>query len=358
MVVDDSAVVRGLITRILESESAIKVVASVSNGEQAVKTIGRHAVDVVILDIEMPVMDGLTALPKILAASPRSKIIMASTLTQKNAEVSMRALELGATDYIPKPTSSREIGGASDFKTDLIQKVIALGREVARQRPSGPRPAAAAARAPAALAPGSKETIALRPISRDVPKILAIGSSTGGPQALFKVLSGLRPFPLPVVITQHMPTTFTAILAQHITRMTGWEAKEAEEGDAVKAGRVLVAPGDFHMVLKGRDPDVKVTLNQEPPENFCRPSVDPMFRSVAAIYGSRALSVILTGMGRDGTEGGKVIVGAGGTVVVQDEATSVVWGMPGAAAQAGICAAVLPLEEIAPKIQKIARGLR
>ncbi len=366
MVVDDSAVVRGLITRMLEEDSSISVVASVGNGQMALSALERHAIEVVILDIEMPVMDGLTALPKMLQTDPELQIIMASTLTLRNAEISMRAMEAGAVDYIPKPTSSRDIsGGTGDFKRDLLDKVRAFG---AKRRTRAGRPGRPIA-APTQTAT-SRPVFSARPIvparpagpitlrqpSTETPEAIAIGSSTGGPQALFAVLGAMRAGTVrqPILITQHMPATFTTILAEHISRISGWDAAEGKDGEPVKSGRVYIAPGDFHMVVEARGTEKLIRLNKNPPENFCRPSVDPMLRSMAQIWGKRLLVAILTGMGSDGTKGGQAVVAAGGTVIAQDEATSVVWGMPGAAAQAGICSAVLPLPEIAPYLLKSA----
>lgn len=370
MVVDDSAVVRGLETRMLESDPMIKVVASVGNGQAAVQALDRHDVEVIVLDIEMPVMDGLTALPKLLEKRPNVRVIMSSTLTQKNAEVSLKALELGATDYIPKPSSSRDLTGGGDFKTILVDKVKALGASARRgtglYRDPQARPAvrqfSAERRRPAAPAPALKPQLAggkpaLRAELRDQPDVIAIGSSTGGPQALFTVLGGLKAsggVRQPILITQHMPATFTTILAEHIARISGFPATEAKDGERIVGGHVYVAPGDYHMLVTVQGNEKFIKLDQGPPENFCRPSVDPMFRSIAKAYGRKVLACVLTGMGADGAKGGQVIVDAGGAVVAQDEATSVVWGMPGAAANAGICSAILPISEVATYIHKIA----
>jgi two-component system chemotaxis response regulator CheB len=365
MVVDDSAVVRGLITRMLEQDNGFAVVASVGNGQMALSALERQDVEVIILDIEMPVMDGLTALPKLLKVDPDLQIIMASTLTLKNADVSLRALEAGAADYIPKPTSSREISGGPDFKEELIGKVRALGAARRRTVRRPPRPGTqTAASTPAATAAPVRSTaiyphagpLTLRTAAAEVPDVIAIGSSTGGPQALFSVLGGIKSGSLrqPILITQHMPPTFTTILAEHITRISGWAAAEGKDGEAIVGNRIYVAPGDFHMVVETRGTEKVIRLNKNPPENFCRPSVDPMLRSIAAAWGRRVLTVILTGMGSDGLKGGQTVVGAGGTVIAQDEATSVVWGMPGAVATAGICSAVLPLPEISQYILRLA----
>jgi two-component system chemotaxis response regulator CheB len=361
MLVDDSAVVRGLVTRILEEDHGIAVVASVGNGQMALSALDRQEIDVIVLDIEMPVMDGMTALPKLLAADPGVRIIMQSTLTLKGADISMRALEMGAADYIPKPTATRDLAGGMDFKTELLSKVKALGQARRRDpnrkaRPgvsSVPRPMAPAPR-PSALHPAGP--VQLRTHAPEVPEVIAIGSSTGGPQALFNLLGTMRAGTVkqPILITQHMPATFTTILAEHISRVSGWDAKEGVDGEVIKSGRVYIAPGDFHMLVEVKGTDKIIRLSKNPPENFCRPAVDPMLRSIAAAWGKRVLVAILTGMGSDGAKGGQVVVQAGGTVIAQDEASSVVWGMPGAAANAGICSAVLPLTEIAPWMIKLA----
>jgi two-component system, chemotaxis family, protein-glutamate methylesterase/glutaminase len=217
---------------------------------------------------------------------------------------------------------------------------------------------------PSPTAPGQRPSIPLHPAgplqlrtnTPEPPDVIAIGSSTGGPQALFTVLGTMKAGTVrqPILITQHMPATFTTILAEHISRVSGWNAREAQDGEVIQSGRVYIAPGDFHMVVETKGTDKVLRLNKNPPENFCRPAVDPMLRSIAAAYGKRVLTCILTGMGADGMKGGQAVVASGGTVIAQDEGSSVVWGMPGAAAGAGICSAVLPLPEIAPWIMKLA----
>jgi two-component system chemotaxis response regulator CheB len=368
MVVDDSAVIRGLITRALETDPGVQVVATVGNGQLAVSQLARTDVDVIVLDIEMPVMDGITALPELLKASPDVKIVMASTLTQRNAQVSIEAMQKGASDYIPKPSSTGEIQGSADFKRELLDKVKALGRARRDKRDRNaaagapdakgapaPRTGAAPPR-PSLLSPAAP--IKLRPVGRIPPHIVGIGSSTGGPQALFAVLGALNPaMRLPIVITQHMPATFTTILAEHIGRVSKRPTAEGKDGEAIEPGRIYLAPGDFHMVVETDGARKIVKLNKNPPENFCRPAVDPMFRSLAAAYGASVLGVVLTGMGADGAKGGKVLAEAGGTLLAQDEASSVVWGMPGATAQTGMCSAVLPVDKIAAEIARIA-GVR
>ena len=335
MVVDDSAIVRGLITRTLKSDPRIDVVASCSNGEMAVAQAARRTLDVIILDIEMPVMDGLTALPKLQQANPGVRIIMASTLTQRNAAISLRAMALGAADYIAKPTTDR-LNASEEFHRDLIRKVIALGQT------KRPRPSPDASSCPPAKAHAVRGGIMRQ------PRIIAIGSSTGGPQALLTLLGALAPtVNCPIVIAQHMPATFTTVLAQHIERASGRPCTEAADGMEIKPGRIYLAPGDYHFEVRRAGAGFAARLSQTPPQNFCRPSVDPLFHSVAQLFGAESCAVMLTGMGSDGCGGAKAIAATGAPVIAQDEATSVVWGMPGAVAQAGICSAILPLPRIA-----------
>jgi len=364
MVVDDSAVIRGLLTRALEGDPGIVVVSSVGDGQMAVNALQRHAVDVIVLDIEMPVMDGLTAIPKLLAVDPTVRIIMASTLTLRGAEVSLKALQLGAADYVPKPTTTRAISAADDFKRDLVEKVKALAVSARAAgsakrhsgRAAGPR--AATTFLPASKLPTAAKVVTLRPLPMPVsrPDVIAIGSSTGGPQALFTVLGHLKDVPQPILITQHMPATFTTILAEHIQRQCGLACAEAKDGEPVTGQRVYVAPGDFHMLVSNRDGRPVIQLTKDPPENFCRPAVDPMLRSIVQHYGRRVLATVLTGMGQDGMRGCEVVASGGGVVVAQDEASSVVWGMPGAVATAGHANKVLPLTEIGPYLRKAALG--
>jgi len=359
MLVDDSAVVRGLVTRIFEDAPDIAVVASVSNGQMALNSLERNDIDVVLLDIEMPIMDGMTALPKLLEIDPGIRVIMQSTLTLKGADISFRAMEMGAADYIPKPTSTRDIAGGMDFKTELMSKVRALGQAKRRAISRRSKPVTAPTvnkPPPVVFQPRTAAPLQLRGHNPEPPDIIAIGSSTGGPQALFTLLGTMRAGTVkqPILITQHMPATFTTILGEHIFRVSGWNAKEGVDGEPLEGGRVYIAPGDYHMVVEARGAGKVVRLNKNPPENFCRPSVDPMLRSIAALYGRKVLVCILTGMGSDGLKGGMEIVNGGGTLIAQDEASSVVWGMPGAVANAGICSAVLPLPEVAPWMIKLA----
>jgi len=380
MIVDDAVVVRGLVSRWIDEEAGLKTVASLRTGREAIDQIVRVNPDVVILDIEMPDVDGLTALPQLLEKKRDLIVIMASTLTRRNAEVSLKALSLGAADYIPKPASNREVTTSTTFRHDLIEKIRQLGGR--RKRAAAPAPASSEprARAPfsvpaapgtpartkfsvaepgrAAPAAGHATDIKLRPFSNIAPRVLLIGSSTGGPQALTLLVSRIAPVfdRAPVLITQHMPPTFTTILAEHLARASGRIAHEAIDGETIVPGTIYLAPGGRHMTVVKRNNQPTISLNDGPLVNFCRPAVDPLFTSAAQTWGGAILATVLTGMGSDGARGAEDIVAAGGSVIAQDEATSVVWGMPGAAANAGVCSAVLPLDQIGPKIVRLFGG--
>lgn len=359
MLVDDSAVVRGLISRALKEEPAFHVVASASNGAMALQLLKNEQVDVILLDIEMPEMDGITALPKLLEMKPGVKVIMVSTLSQRGAEISLQALSLGAADYVPKPSARNDVNANESFYRELREKVYALGL-VSRSAVSA-KPAAVPAPAPTPQPVASTHRVAPAPavhshthaahsftLPKQVVKAVAIGSSTGGPQALMQIFSVIKTAlpELPIFITQHMPPTFTTILAEHIAKSGGKTCTEAKDGDIVKPGCVYVAPGDYHMVPHQQNGQVIITLNQNPPVNYCRPSVDPMLEALTTIYGSHLLTLILTGMGHDGTEGCRKVVAAGGTVMAQDEASCVVYGMPKAVVDAKLAQAIVPLGEI------------
>lgn len=342
MLCDDSAVIRGALERMLKADPDIEVVAKVENGRQAIEQVRAARPDVVVLDIEMPVMDGMTALPQILRADPGVRVVMASTLTTRGADIALRALRLGASDYVPKPSS---IGTVSDegFRRELVAKVKGLAR-LRRAIGMPGRPATPVTLRPAPLLPA---------------RLLAIGSSTGGPQALFTLVQGLgRGLPVPVVLTQHMPPAFTPILAEHLTKLGMMPCTEARDGESLVAGRIYLAPGDRHLLIDGGRGGFRARLSSDPPENYCRPSVDPMLRTACAAAEGRVLVAMLTGMGQDGLQGTRKIVDSGGCAIGQDEASSVVWGMPGAIAKAGLCHAVLPLPKIAPKLLDMLKGAR
>jgi two-component system chemotaxis response regulator CheB len=367
MIVDDAVVVRGLVSRWIEEEPGLAVVASLRTGRDAVAQIERVNPDVVVLDVEMPDLDGISALPILLEKKRDLVVIMASTVTRRNAEISLRALALGAADYVPKPETNRGITTSPEFRRELIEKIRHLGGRrrglahparalapsVSPIRPVG-APAERAVAAPTA------PSIRLRPFSLILPRVLLIGSSTGGPQALNAVISRIAPVVdrVPMLITQHMPPMFTTILAEHLARASARPAREAANGEPVQVGTIYVAPGGRHMRVASRNGVPVIAIDDGPLVNFCRPAVDPLFTSAAQVYGSGVMAVILTGMGSDGAHGAADIAAAGGSVIAQDEATSVVWGMPGSAAHAGVCSAVLPLDQIGPKLLRMLAGER
>jgi two-component system chemotaxis response regulator CheB len=371
MIVDDALVVRGFVKRWVDAEPDLELVGSLRDGREAIEKLEKINPDVVVLDVEMPDIDGITALPQLLQKKPDLAIIMASTLTRRNAEISMKALALGALDCIPKPEATERMASA-EFRRELIDKIRHLGSRRIRGRvvARGPMPAPARLprieRAPE-LAPASSPPIsrphpvpAVRSLPRLSPKVLLIGASTGGPQALTEVVSRIGAIAdrVPVLITQHMPPTFTTILAEHLARITGRVVREAVDGEPVVQGRVYLAPGGLHMRVRRQDGNAVIALDNGVPVHFCKPAVDPLFSSAAEVWGNAAFGVILTGMGSDGTDGAADIVAAGGAVIAQDEETSVVWGMPGSVAEAGLCSAILPLNDIGPKIVRVFIGER
>ena len=366
MIVDDAIVVRGLLLRWIEAEAGLQVVASLRSGREAIEQVERANPDVVILDVDMPDIDGITALPRLFEKRRDLVVIMSSTLTRRNAEVSLRALSLGAADYVPKPESTREITSSASFRRDLIEKIRALGAR-RRQRLNSARslPWAVPAIGPRSRPLADVElsdsvAFKLRPFAAVPPRVLLIGSSTGGPQALGAIVGGIGNVidQVPVLITQHMPPTFTTILAEILERASGRPAQEATDGEALRPGRIYIAPGGRHMKAVRRNNVPVVALDDGPPINFCKPAVDPMFSSAATAWAGANLALVLTGMGSDGTRGAADLVAAGGSVIAQDEETSVVWGMPGSVAKAGLCSAVLPVEQIGAKLTNLFCGTR
>lgn len=350
LIVDDSAVIRGALGRIVDAEVDMLVVTTAPNGRVALDALRHTAVDVVLLDIEMPEMDGLTALPMILSTYPSTRVIMASSLTQRGAEVTMQALSMGAADFIAKPAAKTGSATLAALSVEIASKVRAVGR-AARGRIDAP---ATRARPPM---PVRTELLASRSVVA-VPRIVAIASSTGGPNALSEVLRSLpSSFPLPILITQHMPATFTTLLAVRLERDTGRRCVEATDRMDIEAGVTYVAPGGFHMIVQTHEGVPHVRLTETEPENYCRPSADPMLRSIAAIYGASAIAVVLTGMGEDGMRGCHQIREHGGRVIAQDQATSVVWGMPGAVVHAGYANVVAPLSAVGHTMLSWCAGL-
>jgi two-component system chemotaxis response regulator CheB len=359
MVVDDAVVVRGLFSRWVGEEPDLEVCAALRTGREAVNQLERVDPDVVVLDIDMPELDGIAALPLLLEKRRDLVVIMASTLTRRNAEISLKALSLGAADYIPKPESNREVSGSPAFRRELIEKIRTLGLRAKRLRMARvASPPLQPAAQPAAV---SHSGLVLRPMPLTAPRVLLIGCSTGGPQALNAIVAKIGSVidRAPVLITQHMPATFTAILAEHLARVAGRPVHEGKAGEEVNAGHIYIAPGGRHMtVARGANGAATIALNDGPLVNFCKPAVDPLFSSAAEVWGHKVMAVVLTGMGSDGLHGAQAIVAAGGHVMAQDEATSVVWGMPGQVAHAGVCSAVLPLADIAPRLTRLFAGER
>ncbi len=367
LVCDDSVVIRRLVSDILSADPEIEVVGTAVNGKNALDKLPTLKPDVITLDVEMPVMDGLQTLIEVRKINKKLPIIMFSTLTERGAGATLDALERGASDYVTKPANVGSVSESMNaVRSQLIPKIKSLTGRVSMPTPLGRgRPAFGAAPGPAGMplaggAPGPRGPIVVTPPQQSTATtridLVCIGVSTGGPDALTQVIPKLpADFPVPIIITQHMPPVFTHLFAQRLDAKSNLSVSEAKDGDEVKPGRVLIAPGDFHMRLVNRANGPIVKLDQGPQENYCRPAVDPMFRSVPEIYQGRALAVIMTGMGGDGAKGAESILRAGGSLLVQDEATSVVWGMPGAAVAAGLPCVLVPLPKIAETI--IARVL-
>jgi two-component system chemotaxis response regulator CheB len=353
LVVDDSFVVRGILRRTIEADPEIEIVDCVSNGKLAVEALDRHEIDVIILDIEMPIMDGLTALPLLLKKDPKLVVIVASTLTLKNADISLKCLALGAKDYIPKPTNDSLAVSPDSFKREILEKIKTLG---ALKRGSLPSSAGVKQQVDYGYLRQSGP-LQLRALPFQQPRAICIGSSTGGPQALSTLLANMKNrFKQPLFIAQHMPPFFTKSLAAHLEKISGITAKEGEHGERVQDETIYVAPGNYHMEIKTDKIFPTIHLSQSAPESFCRPSVNPLLRSVIQAYEGKAICLMLTGMGSDGLQGAEVFVKEGGAVIAQDEASSVVWGMPGAVASAGLCSAVIPLSRMGETMVSIANS--
>jgi two-component system chemotaxis response regulator CheB len=351
MVVDDSAVVRGLVSRWINESGQFDVVGTASNGKVAIDQIERTQPDIVLLDLDMPELDGIGTLPHLLKKRPQMSVIVVSTLTQRNADISLKCLSLGAVDCLAKPESSREVTTSTGFRAELINKLQALagsrhrkhiGEPAAtRVEPSAPRPPLARPR-----------------VAAVAPRCLLIGASTGGPRAVTQVVTnlGLALQRVPVLIVQHMPPIFTGVFADQLRAQTGVMAREPEHGEKLVPGNIYVAPGGRHMGLAKDGGQPVIRLDDGPAVNFCRPAVDVLFRDAAVVFGAAALAVVLTGMGSDGTNGAHALVEAGATVLAQDEATSTVWGMPGSIAKAGLAQEILPLDRIAPALKTALTG--
>lgn len=342
LVVDDAVVVRRIVADVLSADPDLEVVGTAANGRLALAKLALVSPDLITLDIEMPEMDGLETLVELRKTHPRLPVIMFSTLTERAASATLDALARGASDYVTKPANVGSVAEAQErIREELIPRIKSL---------CGRRPVRAAVNtaAPATAPPLATDQKPPLPTRMDV---LAIGVSTGGPNALAAIIPALpEEFPIPIVVVQHMPPIFTRFLADRLASNSQVQVREGEEGGLVEPGVVWIAPGNHHMTLHREADQVRIRLNQEPQENSCRPAVDPLFRSVAEIYGNRSLGLILTGMGHDGLVGAQAIRRAGGQLLAQDESTSVVWGMPGALVTAGLADLVLPLDRIAAEV--------
>lgn len=343
LIVDDSAVMRSLLRAVIGADPHLEVAGTAANGADALNAATALKPDLMLLDVEMPVMDGLATLRDLQTRGSRIPVIMCSALTQRGARVTIEALASGAADYVTKPAqqAGRE-QAAAKLSAELLPKIHALTRRRREER-----------RAPAPLLRTTLET------ASEPPRAVAIGVSTGGPAALEKLLPELPDaFPLPVLVVQHMPDLFTHLLAERLNRSCRMRVREAAEGALVRAGEVVIARGDWHLEVQAiAGGNLTLHLSREPMENHCRPSVDVLFRSCRTVFGARMLAVVLTGMGCDGLAGIRELREAGATVLAQDEASSAVWGMPGAVVQAGLAHRIVPLGEMATEILRLT-GMR
>ncbi len=342
LVVDDSVVIRRLVTHALSEDPALEVVGIASNGAIALERIAQLNPDVITLDIEMPDVNGLDVLRRLKNLEVRPRVVMFSTLTDRGAALTLESLALGADDYVTKAANVGSLDRSmASLRTELIPKIKQFFRLPGAVTVAGP-PAAA-------LKPSGILPVPFR--GGRQPRVLAIGVSTGGPTALGVIIPQFpADFPLPILIVQHMPPLFTRFLAERLQTGTKLKVEEAADGARVAAGTVLIAPGDYHMRVRSQGGATVVRMDQSPPENSCRPSVDVLFRSVAEVYGGAVISAVLTGMGQDGLRGADVLKANGAYVIAQDAATSVVWGMPGAVAGAGLADCVVPLDAVVPEI--------
>ncbi|MCE9572012.1 MAG: chemotaxis response regulator protein-glutamate methylesterase [Deltaproteobacteria bacterium] len=331
LIADDSVVLRQGVTSALAGDPEIVVIGAVRNGLEAVARVRAEAIDVVVMDVEMPVLDGIGALKEIRRTHPKVAVIMFSTLTQHGSRATVEALTAGAADYVAKPESGSIADSLDRIRHDLVPKIKAVGAGATRRPTSVTVP------------PTRGVPLAYR------PSVVVIGASTGGPNALVELLRATpTDFAAPILIAQHMPAGFTRTLAERLSSLTPHSVAEATNGAMLSPGQIVVAPGDYHMLIApapgGR---LQVELNQAAPENQVRPAVDVLFRSAAKCSGTNALALVLTGMGQDGLRGCEAIRKAGGMIMVQDEASSIVWGMPGAVAKAHLADAILPIPELA-----------
>ncbi len=337
MIVDDSMVARAVLTRMLETDGGFEIAAVAGTAEDAIDALAQVRVDIILLDLEMPGAGGLKSIPRILESAHGAQVMIVSSLAEVGAEETVAALALGAADTLPKPGTGRFNGRFSEV---LMSKLRAIGR--AEDQEALP-PRTANARAASA--------IPLRAMASDPLRLLAIGASTGGIHALSGYFQELPPkIGVPILVTQHLPAPFMTVFARQLSNAAGREAIVAEDGLRLLPDRIVIAPGDAHLAIHISRGHLVARLLRNRSSSGCMPSVDPMLASAAALLGPQALGVVLTGMGRDGLEGAMALIGAGGSVIVQDEASSAVWGMPRAIADAGLACAVLPPAKIARRV--------
>jgi two-component system chemotaxis response regulator CheB len=347
LIVDDAVVFRRLVAEELNKDPTLEVVGTAPNGRIALARLPQVNPDVVILDVEMPEMDGLATLKELRKTNPRLPVIMFSALTERGAEATLDALALGATDYFTKPTNTGGLDSSlAVIREQLIPEIKALSAKARAGTPGGTQ----------ATIP-SRPVLAAPRLPSGAVRVVALGASTGGPNALAEVFRRLpADFPVPIVLVQHMPPMFTRLLAERLSAEFPIRVREGGPGSPLQPGTAWIAPGNYHMIVAADGNQIRTHLHQEPPENSCRPAVDVLFRSVAQTFGPDVLAVILTGMGQDGLRGCEAIREAGGQILAQDEATSVVWGMPGFVARAGLADRVLPIsligEEILRRVRK------
>lgn len=356
LVVDDSTVVRRVVAKVLGDDPRIEVVGTAVNGKVALEKVESLRPDVITLDLEMPVMGGLETLAELRRRSPELPVIVFSATDEAGAVGALAALQAGASDYATKPSQLARISDAVEaLQQDLIPKILALYETAQRAKASTAlRPTTSAS--PLAASTPRSASVASNALS---PQIVAIGTSTGGPKALQAILPDLpASFPVPILVVQHMPATFTTTLARSLDQRCRLRVQEAWEGADIKAGEIWIAPGDYHMTVERTATGGRLHLDQGPKECSCRPAVDPLFRSVAKAYGPRALGLVLTGMGSDGLEGARSLKQSGAIIAVQDEASSVVWGMPGVVANAKLAEQVLPQGEIASFLERCVSARR